>query len=167
MSKHRSSNCTTVLRIEPASPEPAPHYDAIVGTLVEAAPDEDPMDPMVEYEGPDGAVLRRAAATTVELEPEAVGHPVVLMFLRGDLDRPVITGRLRTGQHAPKKITRTKKLVVEGRELVLHADGKLTLECGKSSITLSPNGKIELRGTNVVSRATSINRIRGGKILLN
>lgn len=135
-----------------------------MGTLVEAKPGE---DLIVEFEGPDGGVLRHTAATTVELESEEPGCTVVLMFLDGDITRPVITGRLRTGQHAPKHITRTKRVSIEGRDVVLHADGKLTFECGKSSITLHRDGKIELRGTDIISRASSVNRIRGGTILLN
>lgn len=56
---------------------------------------------------------------------------------------------------------------VQEDELVLSAKHKLTLRCGKSSITLYPNGKIVLRGDYILSDAEEINRISGGRIELN
>lgn len=142
----------------------APRYDAVLGTVVDAAPGR---DPMVEFEGVDGEVLRRPALSTVAVDHHAVGHPVVLMFVGGNLDCPVITGRIEPGRASPTKVTRTQSLMIDGRELVLEADSSLTLRCGKSSITLTRDGRIVVRGTNVVSRASGVNRIRGGTIKLN
>ncbi|WP_153160952.1 hypothetical protein [Zoogloea sp. 1C4] len=52
-------------------------------------------------------------------------------------------------------------------ELVLEAKRQITLRCGKSSITLYPNGKITLRGDYILSDAEGLNRIVGGQIELN
>ncbi|WP_322047400.1 MULTISPECIES: hypothetical protein [Paraburkholderia] len=52
-------------------------------------------------------------------------------------------------------------------ELVFEARQKITLRCGKASITLYPNGKIALRGEYIVSDAAGINRIAGGQVELN
>jgi hypothetical protein len=52
-------------------------------------------------------------------------------------------------------------------ELVFEAKQRITLRCGKSSITLYPNGKIALRGEYILSDAEGINRIAGGQIELN
>jgi hypothetical protein len=52
-------------------------------------------------------------------------------------------------------------------ELLIDADHKLTLRCGKSSITLYPNGKIVLRGEYILSDAEGVNRLAGGRIELN
>lgn len=52
-------------------------------------------------------------------------------------------------------------------ELVLTAKHRLTLRCGKSSITLYANGKIVLRGEYILSDAEGTNRINGGRIELN
>ncbi|MFV8749020.1 DUF6484 domain-containing protein [Nannocystaceae bacterium ST9] len=146
------------------SPRPeSPHYDAVPGTLVAANVHES----WVEFVRPDGSVAREQAVTTVAVDEGLLGHPVMLMFLGGDLAQPVIIGILQPGQASPKKTTRTKKLVLEGREVVIGADSELTLRCGKSSITLTKTGKIVLRGTHLVSRASSVNRIRGGVIQLN
>lgn len=52
-------------------------------------------------------------------------------------------------------------------ELTFEAHQKITLRCGKSSITLYPNGKIVLKGEYILSDAEGINRIAGGHIELN
>ena len=52
-------------------------------------------------------------------------------------------------------------------EVLIDADRKLTLRCGKSSITLYPNGKIVLRGEYILSDAEGVNRLAGGRIELN
>ncbi len=52
-------------------------------------------------------------------------------------------------------------------EILIEAERKLTLRCGKSSITLYPNGKIALRGEYILSDAEGVNRIAGGRIELN
>ncbi|KVC82953.1 hypothetical protein [Burkholderia ubonensis] len=52
-------------------------------------------------------------------------------------------------------------------EWVLEAKRRITLRCGKSSITLYPNGKIVLRGEYILSDAEGINRIDGGQVELN
>ncbi len=53
------------------------------------------------------------------------------------------------------------------RELVFEASQQVIIRCGKSSITLYPNGKIALRGEYIVSDAEGVNRIVGGQIELN
>lgn len=52
-------------------------------------------------------------------------------------------------------------------ELVIEARRRITFRCGKSSITLYPNGKIALRGSYILSDAEGVNRIAGGRIELN
>ncbi|MFC4158973.1 hypothetical protein [Chitinimonas lacunae] len=52
-------------------------------------------------------------------------------------------------------------------ELIFESNRRITLRCGRSSITLYPNGKIALRGDYILSEAEGINRIAGGQIELN
>lgn len=156
------------MKVAPAAEAPASappkQYSAIVGTLVERGEDG---ALVVEFAAGDAEVRRCLAVATVEVAAGTLGHPVLLMFLGGDLERPVITGVLQPGSAAPRKLSRTRRLEIDGRELVLEADSQLTLRCGKSSITLTRDGKVVIRGTNLVSRASSTNRIRGGTIALN
>lgn len=139
-------------------------YDPVVGTLVKAVAG---LDPVVMFAGADGATYTCAAVTTVGVAPADAGRSVILMFLRGDPACPVITGLLKSSEASDARRVRRARVELTGRELVLDADAELTLRCGKSSITLTRDGKIVLRGRNLVSRASAVNRIRGGTIALN
>ena len=46
-------------------------------------------------------------------------------------------------------------------------DNQITLKCGKASINLKADGTVAIRGTNVASRASNTNRIRGGNVQIN
>ena len=59
------------------------------------------------------------------------------------------------------------ELNVPVEELVFTARRKITLQCGQSSITLHPNGKIILRGEYILSAAEGTNRMVGGQIEIN
>ena len=72
----------------PGTIGPARGYEAIVGTLVSVAGDH---GPVVEFDGPVGECRQRTALALTPVEGVAVGHPVELTFVEGDLDRPVIT----------------------------------------------------------------------------
>lgn len=64
-------------------------------------------------------------------------------------------------------VTAPEMPAVTEDELVFEAKQKITLRCGKASITLYPNGKIALRGEYIVSDAAGVNRIAGGQVELN
>ncbi|MBK8239995.1 MAG: hypothetical protein IPK74_31105 [Deltaproteobacteria bacterium] len=120
--------------------------------------------PVVTFEGRTSACV----GSTVAIDRAAVGRTVTVMFLDGDPQRPIVTGLLSTPTDAETSApARPARLVLDARELVLSADEELTLRCGKSSIVLTADGRIAIRGEHLLSRATSVNRIRGGTILLN
>lgn len=52
-------------------------------------------------------------------------------------------------------------------ELILTAQRKITLSCGKSRITLYPNGKVVIKGEYILSDAEGVNRLSGGRIEVN
>lgn len=52
-------------------------------------------------------------------------------------------------------------------ELVLEARKGMTLRVGEGSITLRADGKILIKGKDLVSHARRMNRIRGGSVSLN
>ncbi|MFH5067749.1 hypothetical protein ACHHY8_05250 [Enterobacter cloacae complex sp. 2024EL-00215] len=52
-------------------------------------------------------------------------------------------------------------------ELVFTAQQKITLSCGKSQITLYPNGKVVIKGEYILSDAEGVNRLSGGRIEVN
>jgi hypothetical protein len=94
------------------------------------------------------------------LDASDVGAEVALTFVGGDPARPIILDKI--ARPAAFSIT-----TIHHRELVFEADRQITLRCGKSSLTLTRDGKIVISGKDLLSRASSVNRIRGGVIQLN
>lgn len=52
-------------------------------------------------------------------------------------------------------------------EITLVSEQKITLRCGKSSITLYPNGKVMIKGEYIFTDAEGTNRIAGGRVEVN
>ncbi len=51
--------------------------------------------------------------------------------------------------------------------LKIEAEEKIELRCGKSSITMDKEGKVVIKGANLTSRASRINKIKGGAVQIN
>ncbi len=164
-----------------ALPALAPPHGIIMGVLVgfDAA-----MQAQVEFDGnPAPAAL--PALTLAPLAASDIGKPVALQFEHGNLMRPVVMGLLYSsanaeppGQAAQPQARLATPAAAEadqpplhvtqdGADVTLTAYGRLTLQCGRASLTLDVNGDIELRGRDVLSRAAGQNRIKGSSISLN
>lgn len=52
-------------------------------------------------------------------------------------------------------------------DITLEAANSLTLKCGESSIRLSADGHIDIRGKHLNNRASKMNRISGGSVKIN
>lgn len=61
----------------------------------------------------------------------------------------------------------TLEVGMDGETLKLTAERDIVLKCGAASITLRKDGKIEVKGTNVLSASRGPNRIKGASIALN
>jgi hypothetical protein len=53
------------------------------------------------------------------------------------------------------------------KQQTVSATDELSLQCGKSSITLRKNGRILIKGVDIVSRATRHQRIKGSTVDIN
>jgi uncharacterized protein (DUF2345 family) len=109
---------------------------------------------------PDRLVVAR---TTVPLAADAIGSEVVVQWLDGDLDQPVILGVLQAAAPGPA----TVEVEADDAAVQVQAKQRVTLRCGKASITLTAEGRIVVKGTQILSQATGSHRIRGGSIQLN
>ena len=92
--------------------------------------------------------------------------PVVLLLEDSEPLRPVIVGVVRD-RLPSEELARPVQVTREDQRLVLEAEGELVLRCGNSSVTLRKDGKIVVRGTDVTSRASGTNKIKGASIRLN
>jgi hypothetical protein len=55
----------------------------------------------------------------------------------------------------------------EGKSIALAASESVNIRTGKSTITVTAAGEIQVRGRNILSRASNLNRIRGGGVRIN
>lgn len=92
-------------------------------------------------------------------------------FARGDAvlawrgsqpgERGVVLGRIgRAARRREEGDAGTDELVLEARK-------NLTLRCGDGSITIREDGKILIKGKDLVSHARRVNRIKGGSVAIN
>lgn len=56
---------------------------------------------------------------------------------------------------------------IDEDRVVLNAEKEIVLRCGKSSITLRKDGRVLIRGADVVSRSSGPNRIKGASVQVN
>jgi hypothetical protein len=117
-----------------------------------------------------GEAVARHAETLLPLRGEHIGRRVALLPLRGaDADWLVI-GLLAgqagwpAGLPVPDGVVQVQ---ADGRCLALQARDELALRCGKASVKLRADGRIEIRGETIVSEAVRANRVRGGSVELN
>jgi hypothetical protein len=87
---------------------------------------------------------------------------VLLCFEAGDPQRPVILGILRVA-----RVTEPAPEALSGDRLSFTAGQEMTFRCGEGSITLTADGRIVIKGTRLLSRASETNRIRGASVAIN
>ena len=82
---------------------------------------------------------------------------------------PVITGVVHDRIEAAPAVQAdsTYKMVVDGEELTIVATKKLSLVCGKASVTLDCEGIVDIRGMDISSRAARQNRLKGASVSVN
>lgn len=134
---------------------------------------------LVDFEGnPVGPVPVR---TTLPLDAEArqvamaSRQQAVLLFENGDPRLPLLMGLLQPASATPHLDAllsipaRSEPLetTVDGRRVVLEGRDEIVLRCGQSSITLRRNGQVLIRGVQVETRATGLNRVKGGNVQIN
>ena len=82
-------------------------------------------------------------------------------------DDAVILGRIGPS-HAAKAQAAAQEVPENlPEQLVIEAKSSLTLRVGSGSITIREDGKILIKGKDLVSHATRLNRIKGGAVQIN
>ncbi len=131
----------------------------------------------VDYPGCENAPVRARVVTSYwlpETQKTDEGVSVLLVFENGDRLLPIIVGKVEDKISAHKKeqsavvsLRRPKNAVIDGATVTLDAYDEIQLRCGKSSITLTKNGKVVVKGIEVISRGARVNKIKGGVVQIN
>jgi hypothetical protein len=111
----------------------------------------------------DGELVSCEFLQTSDAPPPvlAPGDTVLVWFCDPDREAGVILGRLGSRRKPAPKSDRTPD------ELVIEAKRQLTFRCGEGSITLRTDGKVLIKGKDLVSHARRMNRIKGGAVAIN
>jgi hypothetical protein len=145
-----------------------------VGQIVQVTADG---QALVDFPGNLGGPI--VARSVVEIPPRSFddlhhGIPVLLVFENGDLTLPIILGVVRdtlypSGSHEEVTLSAKKPgdVIVDGKKRVFEAKEEIVLRCGKSSITLRKDGKIVVKGTQLISRSSGTNKIKGSTVSVN
>lgn len=106
-----------------------------------------------------------AASFTVDVLRASVGQTLkfvpgdeVLVCSPADGSRAVVLGRLGPSAVGGPEVP---------DEIVIEAKKGLVLRVGEGSITLRADGKILIKGKDLVSSAKQLNRIKGGAVSVN
>lgn len=122
--------------------------------LVQLSELEDPVEAQMLAQVHDQDIDRAIAGETLAYAQLVEGEP------------PLIVGVTRTGRSTVASGARWT-LVEDDGKVVVEAAESLELRCGEASITLRADGKIQVRGVDVTTRARRTQRIRGGTVLIN
>jgi hypothetical protein len=91
----------------------------------------------------------------------------VVAFLTGGDGVLVGLVRARVGDGALSAAHEGPEVLVDGEVLNIRAARQIELRCGKASLVLRADGRVELSGTYVVSNSRGPNKVRGATISLN
>jgi hypothetical protein len=108
------------------------------------------------------------ARSTVLFSPQQIGREVLVAFVGGALDRPVVVGLLREPTDAAEPATQARlNAIVDGERIVFTGRKEVVLRCGKASIALSEDGKVIIKGAKLLTTASGLHRIKGGAVQIN
>lgn len=103
-----------------------------------------------------------AVCCLCRMDQLAAGAPVAVMFQEENPLMAVVVGpivaELRRSPVGSQSLPQSIELA---------AEQQITLRCGKASIQMLRDGSLRIRGSELLSRASGTNRIRGGNIQIN
>ncbi|MDA8138491.1 MAG: DUF6484 domain-containing protein [Desulfobacteraceae bacterium] len=126
----------------------------------------------VDFQGnPHGPLPAQA---TLLISEAHLHHPVVLVFENSDLRRPIIVGLIQQQPVATQlsnlaELSREEiiDIRVDGEKLILDAKKEIEIRCGQSSLIMTADGKVVIKGEQITSRARRTNKVKGGAVRIN
>ncbi|HHI94807.1 MAG TPA: hypothetical protein ENK04_15105 [Gammaproteobacteria bacterium] len=116
--------------------------------------------------------LRTSAASLPEL---SAGDEVLYLAASDDETPGCVMGLVQPYQKRRSALTEKtdhkgnlpSTTILEDEVVRIRADKGLIIECGKGSLIINEEGKLQLKGTELLSRAQGMNRIKGAGVNIN
>ncbi|MBN1961011.1 MAG: hypothetical protein JW841_08690 [Deltaproteobacteria bacterium] len=148
-----------------SNPQEVLDHVMLLGSVVQVDPEG---NVWVKYAG-HMATKARVASTLSLSASENV--PVMLYFAEKQLKNPIvlyeICERLSVNSNDLAVNAPIEQAVVDGKTITLKGSEEIRLTCGKSSVILNKNGRLIIKGVEVISRASKTNKIKGGSVRIN
>ena len=124
-------------------------------------------------QGPISARFTNSVKPGMLQKTVSADRDVLLVFENNDPELPIIIDTLYSlvdeiteSSTIALETERPKDVLIDGKRVTFDAKEELILCCGDASIALR-NGKIIIRGKDVMSSARRRNKIKGGSVLIN
>jgi hypothetical protein len=147
---------------------------ACVGRIVHVSAEG---KPSVDFPGNPAGPVEARSVVRISSETDVgqlAGSNVLLVFENNNAALPIVAGLLSDTLYsagpveaAGEPAQRPASAVVDGQRVVIEGREEIQLRCGKSSITLKKDGKVLVKGTQLVSRASGTNKIKGASVAIN
>jgi hypothetical protein len=153
--------------------EPDATFSPRIGRL---AGSNDKSEILVEFDGalPRPAKLLAGIKGSELIGEQQRGREVLLVFEKGDPLQPIIIGLMENPIEemvsfdvSAGKAKEVKDILIDGRRIIIKAEEEILLECGRGSVLVRKDGKITIKGTDLLSRSSGPHRIRGASVKIN
>ncbi len=134
------------------------------------------MDILVRFDDtePKAAKLVANLDRNELVKPEYHGREALIVFENGDLEKPIILAimenpieKLISLELSEEETKEIKEATIDGERISFEAKNELILKCGKGSILIRKDGKIIVKGTNLLSRSSGSNKVKGASVGIN
>ena len=148
-----------------------PEHGLIKGQLVYIDPDG---RPFVDFSGiAEGPIV--ALSAILLAEPQNEVFPIeVLLFIENGNALPIIVGVVREticrGEKNIFKLNNNdhqRQVNLNVKALNIEATEGIALKCGDASVVLNKQGKVIVKGVEILSRSIRANKIKGATVQIN
>lgn len=119
---------------------------------------------------------KQSALATVSVSKSDESRQVALMFT--EQGQPIVMGFITPPVSTPENATTAKQeincensmefdIVQDGEHCTIQAIKSISLQCGRSNVTMNSEGEITINGENITTKARKKNNLIGGTINLN
>jgi hypothetical protein len=127
---------------------------------------------LVDFPGnPSSPVKARLIAGTPLGDSLEDNASVLLVFENGNPALPIILGIVHDTRNPVREVAleveRPKDAIIDGEKIIFDAKDEIVLKCGESTVSLYKDGRIIIKGVQITSRASKVNKIKGAAILIN